>query len=226
MGNRFKDMLEKLEWKHVVLIVVAAAALSYFTIDTSEIESREQSLAVSTQEIGNLERKIQEAKEFERQYDEKLKRIKMLVEELKKIQGALPKQFFLPDLLSDLLKEAKQLELEITSIRPDEKETPGDLYNSLGFSIQVKGTFLQFFIFMDRMANKMERLVDVASFRIDRDSAPGREAITLGGLNGAFVNTKLGGGLQVYPGITADLRVITYRYVGSSAATTEGEEKK
>lgn len=210
--DRLKELLHKLKWSTVVLIIGAGAAAFYFTLDQSEIETREQGIELSKNEISNLQRKIQEAVEFEKQFEEKKRRYAELVKELQKLQGALPRQFFLPDLLSDLITEAKQLEVEITSIRPADREIPGELYNSLEFKIEAKGTFLQFFIFLDRMAN-MKRLVNVKDFSLVIDA--GRKSVTLGGEEGAFAGTKLTGGRTVYPGVTGRLTVVTYRYRGS-----------
>lgn len=214
--SRLKELLEKLKWAHVVLLIGVAAAFFYYTLDQSEIETREQGIEIARAEIANLQRKIQEAKDFERQFEDKKKRYSELVKELQKIQGALPKQFFLPDLLSDLLREAKQLEIEIISIKPDPTETTNELYNSLGFNIEARGTFLQFFILLDRMA-AMKRLVNVQNFSVEKDSA--RKTLTLGGEEGAFAGSKLTGGRTVYPGVKGTLRVITYRYRGVASAS-------
>lgn len=217
--GRIKELLEKLKWSHVVFLLGAGAAFFYFSLDQTEIETRVQNIEMVKAEITGLEKKIQEAKDFERQFEDKKRRYSELVRELQKIQGALPKQFFLPDLLSDLLREAKQLEIEIISIKPDPTETVGELYNSLGFNIEARGTFLQFFIFLDRMAN-MKRLVNVQNFQVDKE---GKKFITLGGSEGAFAATRLGGGRTAYPGVKSSMRVITYRYRGASADAGGGK---
>jgi len=213
MVDKIKEILEKLKWSYVVAIIVAGGAFFYWSLDSTEIEMRQQSIVDTDNEIRNLEKKIQDAKEFEKQYEEKRKRFKQLSDELQKLQGALPRQFFLPDLLSDLLREAKQLEIEITSIKPDAKEEQKELNNSLCFSINARGTFLQFFILLDRIAS-LKRLVSVDKFEVLKD--PERSLVTLGGEEGVFSGTKLGGGRASYPGIRATLRVITYRYKGAA----------
>lgn len=215
MLSRLKGLLERLKWSHVIILVGGGAAFFYFMQDTSEVEAKEQSIQTEEASISGFEKKIQEAKEFERQFEEKKKRYADLVKSLQNLKEALPRQFFLPDLLSDLLREAKQLEIEITVIRPDAKEEQGELYNSLGFSIEARGTFLQFFIFLDRMAN-MSRLINVEYFTINRDSR--RMAVTLGGEEGAFAGSRLAGGRGVYPGIVGNIRVLTYRYRGSGSS--------
>ena len=218
--SRFKELLEKLQWSYVVVLVILAAAYFFYSIDPTEVEVRVQGIEQLNTEIANLTQKIQEAKDFEAQFEDKKKRYAELVKELQKIQGALPKQFFLPDLLSDLLREAKQLELEITSIKADPKETTNDLYNSWGFDLSVHGTFLQYFIFLDRLVN-LKRLVSVESFHIERD---GTKFTTLGGSEGAFAATNLSGGKAAYPEAKGTIRVITYRYRGVQSPAPGADE--
>ncbi len=209
MADKIKNFLEKLTWTHVVLFVTACGAFFYFTLDTSQVQAREDAIVSSTQTHANLEKKLVEAKQFEKEYDAKKKRYAELVKELQAMQGALPKQFFLPDLLSDILREAKQLEVEINQIVPDGKEGTQELYSSLGFNIEARGTFLQFFILLDRLAS-MKRVVGIHTIKLSRDTE--RLAITLGGDEGAFAGSKMSGGRQVYPGIKASIRLLTYRY--------------
>lgn len=213
--DRIKALLERLQWTYVALIVGGAALFFFFMQDKTEITDREQSIQIASGEIQNLEKKINEAKEFERQYNEKQRKYQDLTNEVLRQQGALPRQFFLPDLLSELLKEAKQLEIEVTMIRADEREKPDLLYNSLGFNLEVKGTFLQFFIFLDRLAN-LKRLLAVENLSIEKDVS--RPVVTLGGEEGAFANSRLTGGRATYPGIRGTIRVITFRYRPPAAA--------
>jgi Tfp pilus assembly protein PilO len=214
--DKVRAYLEKLKWMHVAIAIGVAALFFFYMQDAGEIEAREQSVGIITSEIGNLEKKINEAKEFERQYEDKKRKFSELTGEVQRQQGALPRQFFLPDLLSDLLKEAKQLEIEVTMIRSDEREVTQELYNSLGFSIEAKGTFLQFFIFVDRLAH-LKRLLTLDMISIEKDAS--RPTVTLGGEEGAFANSRLTGGRASYPGIHGSIRVLTYRYRAPAAPT-------
>jgi Tfp pilus assembly protein PilO len=209
MVQKLKDMLLLVQWKHVLLLVGAGAAYLFFMQDNTDLEQKEESIRAESATIESLKRKITEAEAFEKQLKEKREKYASLVASLQKMKDALPRQFFLPDLLSDLLREAKKLEVEITLIRPDSEEKAGELYNSLGFNIEAKGTFLQFFIFLDRLAN-MQRLVHVESFDFTRDSS--RPSVTLGGEEGAFAESHYTGGRAIYPGINGNIRVVTFRY--------------
>lgn len=219
MIDKIRNFLDKITWAHVGLAVAVFFAFFYFTYDTSQIQSREEALIAGTQNLATLEKRLEEAKVFEREFEQKKKHYADLVKELQAMQGALPRQFFLPDLLSDILRESKQLEVEINSITPDAKESTSEFYSSLGFSIEATGTFHQFFILMDRLA-AMKRLVGINSMRMVRD--PGRESITLGGDEGAFAETKMSGGRSAFPGIRATIRVLTYRYKAPTANATGG----
>ncbi|NUM88016.1 MAG: type 4a pilus biogenesis protein PilO [Bdellovibrionales bacterium] len=213
MLQKLIPALQKLTWNTAAVIVVLYAVYCYFTLDTAQIENLTNGIAGQEKEIVKLKEKVQEAKNFEKEFEGRKKRYQEKVKQLQTLQGALPKQFYLPDLLSDLLREAKQLELEIVQIQPDAKEAAQDLYATLGFNIELRGTFVQMFIFLDRMAH-MKRLVDVVSFGVSKDTS--RATVTLGGEDGAFASSKMGGGKLAYPGIRSSLRVVTYRYKGSA----------
>ena len=217
MANKLKNLLEKVTWTQAVFLVGAAFAFYYFAQDTSLVESRKDAIASSVQTLANLEKKLAEAKKFELEYDAKKKHFAELVKELQALQGALPRQFFLPDLLSDILRESKQLEIEITQIVPDGKEEPQELYSSLGFNLEAKGTFLQFFILMDRLAS-MKRLIGITTIKLIRD--PERVSVSLGGEEGAFAGTNMSGGRQTFSGIKATIRLLTYRYKGTDKAAS------
>ncbi len=204
-------LLEKFKWNHVALIILAGAAFFYFTLDTTDVDTKTEGLEAAKKQTTVLEKKVLEAQEFEKEFDAKKKQYQELVKQLQESQGALPKQFFMPDLLADLLTEAKKVELEITEIRPDLKEEQQDQYNSLGFTIQAKGTFVQFFIFLDRLAS-MRRLVHVVNYSLSHDSV--KPPIALGGEEGPFAAMRLGGGKKAYPSISITMRVVTFRYRG------------
>ena len=217
--GRLKELLEKLKWSHVAIAVALSAGYAYFMLDQTEIETRTQGIDIAQNEIANLQRKIQEAKEFEKEFEEKKRNYGELVKELQKIQGALPKQFDMAELLADFLGKAKEIELEITSIKPDSNETTNELYNSLGFSIEAKGTFHQIFIFLDALAN-MKRLVSVEAISIERDS---NKIIMLGGPEGVFAQTRMTGGLTAYSGLRSTIKLVTYRYRGGGSGQGGGK---
>ena len=211
MVEKLKVLSDKLQWLHVFLLVGAASAFFYFMFDRSELDAKRQSVVVAQNEINTLDRKVQEAREFEKQVDVKRKRLTTMTKDLVAMQSSLPRQFFLPDLINEILKETKQLEVEVLSITPDQKEEARDLYNSLGFNLEIKATFIQLFILMDRIAH-VKKVMNLFSFTLSLDS--GRKTVVLGGDEGAFAGSKLTGGALVHTGMVSTLRVISFRYKG------------
>lgn len=225
--DKVKELLERLTWTYTILGIVAGAGYFYFQLDQTELDTLDAAIIEGQKQITTTQQKIAEAKEFERQFDEKKRKYADLVKELQKIQGALPKQILLYDLLSELLREAKKLEINVSSIVPDASESPGkdDLFSQLGFDIAWSGTFVQFFILLDRLSN-LNRLVSVDSFDITPKI---EEKVTLGGEKGMFATTNLTGGRTLYNKVSGKVRVITYRYKekgGAPAAAPVPQKKK
>lgn len=208
--DKLKDLLSKLKWIHVIILIAASIGWAQYMIDQSEIESREQGIVDAQKNLSNIKAKVAEAEAFQKEFEAKKIKYNSMVKALQEMQGALPKEFFLPELLSELLREAKQIGIEITAITPDPGEERKPLYNSLGFTIETKGTFIQIFIFMDRLSH-MTRLMNVQSINFVKD---GRPSVTLGGEFGSFAGSKFTGGRIGYPGVSSSIRVVTYRYRG------------
>lgn len=217
--GQLKQYLEKLKWSHVVIAIALLAGYSYFMLDQSEIETRVQGIEIAQNEIGNYQRKIEEAKAFELEFEERKKKYAALVRELQAKQGALPKQFLMADLLQDFLKEADKVKLQIDSLRADPSPDLKELYNSLGFTMDAKGTFLQVLLFLDQIANKMTRLVSVETISIQKD---GNKELALGGPNGAFAMTGMDGGDARGPALQVSIRLVTYSYRGDGGGAKPG----
>lgn len=219
--EQLKALIAKLTWQTLVVIVGLGGAFFYYTLDRSEVEQIKGEIDGATTQIEDLNRKIAEAKKFELEFEAKKKILADLNRQLAAMQGALPTAFQVPDLLQDLVREARNIEFEITSIQPDVKEEAQELFNTLGFNIEFRGIYHQAFIFLDRLS-KLKRLVNVIGVSLNRDGA--RTEISLGGENGLFAEQDLGGGLQAFPAVQGKLRLLAYRYkpepVAAPAAAT------
>jgi Tfp pilus assembly protein PilO len=212
VAEKFIDFFSKISWAMVGGIAALIIGFFTFTYDTSMLIQNEESIKVSQDSIKTLEGKIEEAKRFEKEYVAKRAQYRALVNELIAVQGVLPKQFILPDIIDDILREARRLELDITTMTPDPKEDPKEFYSSLGFSLDVRGTYLQFLIFMERLTT-MKRLFSVVGANINRE---GEAFAKYGGRQGLFIRTKLEGGTSIYPVLRANFRVLTYRFRAES----------
>jgi Tfp pilus assembly protein PilO len=194
--DKAKSFLLALTWVHVAAVIALLSAYYYFTLDQSEIENRKSSIVELQSQIVQHKAKIEEAKKFELEFEQRKKGYATTVAKLQEMQGALPKQFFLPDLLNDIVGETKRVDLDVTSVSPDPKEEKKELYSTLGVNLEARGSFLQFLVFLDRLAT-MKRLVGVASIVLDRD---GESTIMVDGSRVPF------------PALRAKIRIVAYRY--------------
>jgi Tfp pilus assembly protein PilO len=206
--EKFINFFQKISWQMTAGIDVLALAFHSLTYDTSTFEQHEESIRGTLETISQMEGKLDEAKRFEKEYDAKKAAYKQLVNELIAVQGALPKQFILPDIIDDLLREARQLEIDLVTITPDAKEDPKEFYSSLGFTIDARGTYLQFLIFMERITS-MKRLLSVPTVNFSRE---GQDFMKYGGRQGVFLRTNLDGGTSIYPALKGTFKILTYRY--------------
>jgi Tfp pilus assembly protein PilO len=219
--NRIKELLGKITWPLTIVIVVGYVAFVYFTLDHAEVQTRTENINSVNEQIENHKAEMKRLEQFEKEFDDKKRKFNELVNELQRMQAALPRQFFIPDLVADLYSEADKVKLEIQRIDVAKDETVKPLYNELAFDIRFRATFLQSFVFLDRLAN-MKRLVNVGSITLKRPGGSNRGNVSLGGTVGAFAETGMAGGTSLYPAIEGEIRVVTYRYKGGASAPVSG----
>lgn len=192
MLDKVKDLILGLSWVRVVLLIVIAGALFFYTLDQTDLKSKEDAIVVAKAKTTELNNKIEAAKRFEIEFEQRKKKYAEAVKQLQEVQGALPKQFFLPDVLNDLLTEARNVDLDVLSVNPEQSEQRHDLYSTLGIKLEARGTYLQLFVFLDRLAN-MKRLVGVSKLAMNKEG----EAST-----------------STHPTVRASIQILTYRYGG------------
>lgn len=206
--DQVRELFQKITWSVAVLLVAAWGGYCVFFQDRSEVELREGRLQGSDAEIKNIKNKILESEQFEKEYEQKKKDIVELEAKLRSKRAELPKDFDVPEMLNDLLFEAKQVGLEVKQITPAQQETKRELYYELSIDITTKGTFLQLFIFLDRLS-KLKRLVGVTSVKIGISSSG--EEITLKGTTGAMSGARLYGGEKSFIAIEGSIRLLAFR---------------
>lgn len=206
--EQLREYLQKVTWTHVVLFIGLFAAYSFFFQDHSELEQKTNLIQGSESEIKNLQNKILEAQKFEEEYEKKKKDIVELEAQLRGKRAELPKVFSVPEMLNDLLFEAKQVGLEVIKITPAPAETKRELYYELPIEINTKGTFLQLFIFLERLT-KLKRLVGVTAVQVS--SLGINEKITLKGTTGALSGKQLLGGEKSFLAIQGTIKLLAFR---------------
>lgn len=206
--EKLKEALGKIKWAHVLAFLVVYALYGAYSQDMSDIETEEAHVKQLRQQIENTKRKIAEAKEFEKQIEVKKAALAELDSQLRSKKAELPKNFNVPELLSDIFTEAQQVGLEVENVTPDQNETKAELYASMKIEVKTRGTFLQLFIFLDRLA-KLKRLVGVNSVALN--VAGPSDRITLKGTTVALSGKKLTGGDKTFRQVNGSISLLAYR---------------
>ena len=200
------DALRKFQWIHALLIAGAYGGYTFYFQDTSEVDQRKTQLRVVKNNIKNTNVQIQQAEKFEIEYENKKRDLATLEEKLRKKRTELPRTFDIPGLLTILFNEAEQIGLEIIRVVPDANEKKTELFASLKIEIDSRGTFLQIFIFLDRLS-KLKKLVGVTRVLMNTGSG----TISLKGTTGALSRKTLTGGDKAYTAVTAKIILLAYR---------------
>jgi Tfp pilus assembly protein PilO len=112
--------------------------------------------------IKSLNKKIEEAKIFKANLEVSKKRVQEVAAQIETVQRQLPNQINDTEILEFFSSEAKQLNIN-AGFNPGMEETR-DFYIAKKYNIDGKGTYLQFLIYFERIANS-ERLINVQSVK-------------------------------------------------------------
>ena len=206
--EKVKEFLEKVKWSHVLAFLVLYTLYGAYTQDRAEIESEEGHVTQLRAQIETTKRKITDAKEFEKQIEVKKAALAELDTQLRSKKAELPKTFNVPELLSDIFAEAQQVGLEVDNVVPDQGEAKAELYASMKIEVKARGTFLQLFIFLDRLS-KLKRLVGVNSVGLNV-AGPG-DRVTLKGTTVALSGKRLTGGDKTFRQVNGSISLLAYR---------------
>ncbi len=160
-----KDLLDKIGWGLVIVVVGASAGYGFYTQDKSILEQKASEINGINSQISTIKSKMSEIKRFEEQYAKKQRELQKIEEELQKKKVSLKNEIDLPALLIAIFKEAEQVGIIIEKVTPQEGEDRKELYSTRKISFSVEATFLQFFIFVDRLA-KFQQLIGVSNFSL------------------------------------------------------------
>jgi Tfp pilus assembly protein PilO len=112
--------------------------------------------------IKALNKKIEEAKIFKANLEVSKKRVQEVAGQIETVQRQLPNQINDTEILEFFSSEAKQLNIN-AGFNPGMEETR-DFYIAKKYNIDGKGTYLQFLIYFERIANS-ERLINVQTVK-------------------------------------------------------------
>ncbi len=126
------------------------------------IKSRKPSLE---QEIKLIQQKLALAKSFQDDLEQSKQKLLEVTNDIEQIQRQLPGSIEDSEVLDLFGKEADQMNILDLSLKPG-KEEKRDFYYAKDYELSAKGTFLQFLIYFERLANN-SRLINVTELEMN-----------------------------------------------------------
>ena len=191
-----RDMLGRIPWTLLLALYLGYQVWGYYWFKNNAESPYIQRIAeVETlkRQNGELERKINDAREFFKTLEATKARLRTLATELEQMKATLTDQLDVPAIMKMIVVEAARVGLNVTGLRPTETQTK-EYYAEQIFDLNFKSVFPQLLVFLDKVAS-LQTIIRVDSFNIRRTGSS------------TAAHVELGGTLQLK----------TYRYLGSKA---------
>lgn len=159
LGNKFVENLHIL----IVLYALYGIWMKYdeHTIAIEETIAQFEPLRI---EIETNTRKVSEIKEFQKRTEESKVRVEEVAKNIELVQKQLPAETNDSQIITAFNQEIESLNIKDTTIVP-QAETPSMYYISKPYTIKANGTFLQFLVFFERIANST-RIFNVTNLNL------------------------------------------------------------
>lgn len=152
--------------KNIHWLIILNTGYGYYTrleehnIQIEQILSEKPTIE---EQISKLKKKVDEAKIFLANLEVSKKRVQEVASQIEQVQRQLPNTIDDTAILDFFSTEAQNLNIQV-NLMPGAEE-PRDFYIAKKYSIRGNGTYLQFMIFMERIASS-ERLINVQNVRL------------------------------------------------------------
>lgn len=167
-----KSMIGHLLGRLHILIFIYAAYATWEAWDANQIKVQEVEAQVPPIEndIVRHKKKLKDIDSYRKDVENSRKRVEEVFRSIEKVQRQLPVEVNDIEVLDYLAKEGRLL--NITTLEPSPMtEEPEGFYVLKPYRIKGRGTFLQFAIFIERLA-QAERLFNVKKLQLISSSEP------------------------------------------------------
>ncbi len=188
-------------FQRIPIALIAVGFLAYLagsyyiwtTSDTSELALRKQALVNSQQNLTQLQAELAKAEAFLQSLDTIRARIRALAQQLEETKDSLSSEVDIGNFVKILNLESNKVKLRLKGIKP-EVERKRDYYVEVPFVINLKGAYIQILVFLDRIS-RFQQIVNISDFQLKPS----------------------GNNLTNYVELDGSVRLVTYKYLGSSA---------
>lgn len=169
-----KDLINKLISNLHWLILVYGLYGAWVMYDEHEIALNDIVTRGSgmDEEIEKAQKKVKEIQEFSKKTDEYKTRVEEVAKNIETVQKQLPAETNDTQILSFFQNEINSLNIKDANFTPG-KEEKSTYYISKEYTLQAKGTFLQFLIFLERIG-KADRIYNIKELKLT-SSADGQK---------------------------------------------------
>lgn len=163
--------------KYLWLLLLLYGANNYFSFEEeykSALTQQQSQLAQLQKTVAKNKKDVQEISSIQTDVDKWRDRVVQVQEQIQEVQKQLPSESNRTDILDYLSKESQKLNIRNARFEPG-AEKSFDFYVSNAYSYSGLGTYQQFLIFLERLANA-ERLFNISSLTMSRskDGRTGR----------------------------------------------------
>jgi Tfp pilus assembly protein PilO len=196
--------LARIPWSIVGLLVGLWFGWDYYQFETSsesELNLEKARIGELRQEVTLKTTKLQEVEQFRRTVDQRRAQLSEMTARLNEKRLAVSEKFDAAEFVGVINTEARRVGLEVIKLDP-QSSSQNELYAEHPFKLVFRGVFVQFLVFMERIAN-LQKIVRVDQF----DVGPARSARTS----------------QALVELEGNLELKVYRYLSTSADSISSE---
>src|SRR5690606_27262512 len=156
--------------KYLPLIIIIYSGYDLYTLQeehTELVESKRQSIPAIENRIRRLKKERTEVDSYMSDIESAKKRIELVAQEVESLQKKLPSNISDPENLAMFQGFTDNLNVRDVSVVPGQEENLG-FYFKKRYDLKGKGTFLQFLILMEKIAEN-ERLLNIRSIKMYKD---------------------------------------------------------
>ncbi len=155
----------------VILTVLLIGGIFYYSVykgNETKITLLEKKIKQMEQRLSVLKKKSRELKKLEKELAKERKRLVV-------VAHLLPKSKEIPSLLDSISRSGTEARLEFLLFKP-KREQPKNFYAEIPIDIQVRGTYHQVAMFLDKLSH-LERIVSARNLSMVRAGEQNDEII-------------------------------------------------
>lgn len=194
--DQLRETLNKIPIVPLLLLVFGYMAWGYYSFETdpaSDLGQKRTQLETFKKEGDETRAKIKKAQEFFRTLEARKAELRKLALELEAVKANLSETLDIPLFIRMVVGEARKVGITVDGIKPTDLAEK-DYFVEQTFGLKFHGVYVQFVVFLQRLAN-LERIVRIGNSSLKPTSTADKNFVQLEG--------------------TIELK--TYKYKGSKA---------